>query len=224
MAYHIDAERVGLDDLRKRIEETDLVPSRIVLLDGLEAKFQALERQGITTLAKLRHEVKTAKRRETLSKETGVDVQYLVLLRREVEGYFPKKFALKDFDWLPKEEIARLEENRICNIAVFYEAASSVKGRTELADSIGVDGAVLETLVRLADLARVQWVSPTAARMLLEAGYDGAAMVAAADSEELYQSLARVNKGDRFFKGKIGLRDVKRLIHAAGYVSNWMSD
>jgi len=27
-----------------------------------------------------------------------------------------------------------------------------------------------------------------------------------------------VNEGDRFFKGKIGLRDIKRLVWSAGFV------
>ena len=223
MAYHIDAENIGLDDLQKRIEETDLVPSRSSLLNGLETKLQALEQQGITTLARLRYELKTAKRREALSDVTGIDLQYLILLRREVEGYFPKPVALKAFDWLPKEEITRLEENGIRNAAALYKAASSARSRTELAESIGVDVAVFEALVRLADLTRVQWVSPTAARMLKEAGYDSASKVAAADSEDLHQALIRVNEGNRFFKGKIGLRDIKRLIQAASYVSGWAS-
>jgi hypothetical protein len=57
----------------------------------------------------------------------------------------------------------------------------------------------------------------------MEAGYDSAAKVAAADFEDLHQALIRVNEGNRFFKGKIGLRDIKRLIQAAGYVSSWVS-
>ena len=32
------------------------------------------------------------------------------------------------------------------------------------------------------------------------------------------EALARVNEGDRFFKGKIGLRDVSRLVRSASYV------
>jgi hypothetical protein len=223
MAYHIDAEKIGLDDLQRRIEGTDLVPSRASLLDGLQMKLQVLEQQGITTLASLRSELKNAKRRKALSNVTGIDVQYLILLRREIGGYFPKPSALKAFDWLPKEEVAKLEENGMRDTAALYQAAVSVESGTELAESIGVDAAVLEALIRLADLTRVQWVSPTAARMLVEAGYDSVSMLAAADSEDLYKALVRVNEGDRFFKGKIGLRDVKRLVQAAGYVLSWAS-
>ena len=83
----------------------------------------------------------------------------------------------------------------------------------------GADGAVLDSLATLADLTRVQWVSPTAARMLVETGCESAAELAAADPDALCEALERVNEGDRHFKGKIGLRDVTRLVHSAGYVA-----
>jgi hypothetical protein len=218
LAYHIDAQNVRLEDLRKRIEASDLVPSRSSLLDGIKVKLDALEKQGITNLLCLRKELKNTRRLEAVSNQTGIDVHYLVLLRREIESYFPKPIALKDFDWLPKGEIAKLEENGMRDTARLHKAASSIKSRTELLKSTDVDVAILETLVRLADLARVQWVSPKFARMLVEAGYDSASKVAAADAEDLCEALGGVNAGDRFFKGKIGLRDIKRLVRAASYV------
>ncbi len=110
MAHHTDAEGVSLDDLQKRIEDTDLVPSRASLLNGMETKMRALKQGGVTSLAGLRHELRNPKRLEALSRATGVDKQYLVLLRREIEGYFPKPSALRAFDWLPGGEIAKLEE------------------------------------------------------------------------------------------------------------------
>lgn len=218
MAYHLEAEKISLDDLQKRLEATDLVPSRASLLDGLGTKMKALEKQGIVTLAQLRNEFKTAKRMETLSKSTGIETEYLTLLRREVEGWFPKPFPLKAFDGLPKGEIAKLERNGIRDSAALYEATDSKSKRTALANTAGVDIATLETFAQLVDLTRVQWTSPTAARMLLEAGCSSATKLAKMDADELCEALARVNAGDKYFKGKIGLRDVKRLIHAAKYV------
>jgi hypothetical protein len=55
--------------------------------------------------------------------------------------------------------------------------------------------------------------------MLVAAAYDSASKVAAAEAEGLYEALLRVNAGDKFFKGKIGLRDVKRLVQAAGHIA-----
>lgn len=218
MAYHINAENVSLDDLRKRIEETDLVPSRTLLLDGITSKMKLIEQQGVTTLDSLRKELKNSRCLEAMSNKTGIDTQYLIILRREIESYFPKPFALKAYDWLPEGAISKLEEKGIHNTAALHKAASHVESRNELAKSTGVDVVILETLVRLADLARVQWVSPTVARMLMEAGYDSASMVAAANADDLCEAFVHINKGDRFFRGKIGLRDIKRLVRAANYV------
>jgi len=134
------------------------------------------------------------------------------------ESYFPKPVALKVFDWLPNDEIVKLEQTEIGNTATLYEMTRSAKKRSELAKSTGVDTAMLEILARLVDLMRVQWVSPKFARMLIVAGYDSAAKVAAANADELCEALASINIGDRFFKGKIGFRDIKRLVHVASYV------
>ncbi len=218
MAYHIDAEKISLGDLQKRIEATDLVPSRAPLLDGLGTKMKLLEKQGIVTLADLRNELKTSKRLETLAKSTRIGTDYLTLLRREIEGWFPKPSALKDFDWMPKSEIAKLERNGIRDAAALHEATDSKSKRTALAKSTDVDLATIETFAQLVDLTRVQWVSPTTARMLLETGCDSSTSLAKADADELCEALAQVNAGDKYFKGRIGLRDVKRLIVAASYI------
>jgi len=218
MAFHIDAEKIVLDDLRKRIEATDLVPSRACLKESIKEKVEALERQDITTLAALRYALKNTKRLAELAEATDIEPQYLILLRREIESYFPKPAPLKDFDWMPGDEIMKLEQNGVRNAAILHERTSHTEKQSELMNSTGVDAATLEILAQLADLTRVQWVSPTVARMLIEAGYHSPAEVAAADANELYEALASVNADGRFFKGTIGLRDIKRLIQAASYI------
>ena len=126
MRYSIDTDRISLTDLKKRIEETDLVPSRQPLLDGIEQKFHALESRGITTFSCLRDELKNKKRMETLSIKTGISVEYLVLLRREIESYLPKPFPLTEFDWLPQNEIAKLGAMGIRNTEELYEALQNL--------------------------------------------------------------------------------------------------
>jgi hypothetical protein len=220
MAYHIDAEGITLDGVRTRIEATDLVPSRKPLLDDIETSMSALSAHGIATLSQLRSELRTAKRLDAVVQATGIDAKYLTLLRREIESWFPKPFALKEFDWLPESEVVKLEQGGIRDTAALHALVASSQDRLSLAESTGADESFLETLAPLADLTRVQWVSPKAARMLVEASCDSASKLAAADPEDLCDALERVNQGDRFFKGKIGLRDVKRLVQAASYLSD----
>lgn len=218
MAYHMDDAGFTLVDLRRRIEATDLVPSRACLLDGLESTMSALGAQGIVTLAQLRAALKTAKRLDATARSAGIDKQHLTLLRREIESYFPKPPALRAFDWLPESEIVKLESCGVHDAAALHATAAPL-ARAGLLESTGVDAAVLDSLVQLADLTRVQWVSPATARWLVEADCESASKLAASDPEELCAALWRVNCDGRFFKGSIGLRDVRRLVQSAGYVA-----
>ncbi|MCM2466704.1 DUF4332 domain-containing protein [Methanoculleus oceani] len=219
MSYYIDAERVSLDDLQKRIEETDLVPSRCSLLEDIGGTFSKLKAHGFVTLADLRQGLKNPKNIPALSKEVGVDTAYLTLLRREVEGYFPKACPVGAFDWFQKTYLDNLENRGLKNTVLLYEALISPEKREEAAIALGVDADVVDSLYALADLTRIQWVSPTAARMLVSAGYTDVNAVSNADPEELCSDLDRVNKEHKYFKGTIGLRDVRRLVKAASYVS-----
>ncbi|WP_067076087.1 DUF4332 domain-containing protein [Methanoculleus horonobensis] len=219
MPYYIDAERVSLDDLKKRIEETDLVPSRSSLLEDIDGTFSKLKAHGFGTLADLRKALKNPKKIPALSTETGVDPAYLTLLRREIEGYFPKAHPVSAFDWFRKADLDNLEGSGLKNTVLLYDALASPGRREETAAALGIDPDCIDSLYALADLTRIQWVSPTAARMLVAAGYTDAKAVAAADPEELCSDLDRVNREHTFFKGTIGLRDVRRLVKAASYLS-----
>ncbi|KLK87648.1 hypothetical protein SZ63_10140 [Methanoculleus sediminis] len=219
MSYNIDAEKVRLDDLQKRIEETDLVPSRSSLLEEIDGTFSKLKAHGFATLADLRKALKNPKKIPALSKETGVDTAYLTLLRREIESYFPKAHPVGAFDWFRKTDLDNLESRGLKNTALLYETLASPEKREETAIVLGVDAEFIDSIYALADLTRIQWVSPTAARMLVSAGYTDAKAVSAADPEELCSDLDRVNKEHNYFKGTIGLRDIRRLVKAASYVS-----
>ena len=220
MGYCMDDSTISLADFLARIQSTDLIPSRQPLLHGIAEKFQAIHHQGIQTLSDLRFALKTSRRLESWPMKPGSNSQYLVLLRREVESAFPAPRALLEFDWLPLVEIDQLVQQGVRDTQTLYAAAGIPEDRIRLAALTGLSTVFLETLLQLADLTRVQWVSPITARMLVEAGYASVSRLAKANADELYQALIHVNKGERYFKGKIGLRDVKRLIRSAGYLAS----
>ncbi len=219
MLYYIDAERVSLDDLQKRITETDLIPSRCLLLEEIDGKFQRLKAHGFATLADLRKGLKDQKNIPVLSEETGIDTAYLTLLRREIAGYFPKSYRLGVFDWFQKTDLDKLESKGLKNTVLLYETLASSEKREEVAVALSIDADVIDSLCVLADLTRIQWVSPTVARMLVSAGYKDAKTVSDADPERLFADLNRVNNEHNYFKGTLGLRDVRRLVRAASYIS-----
>ena len=88
-----------------------------------------------------------------------------------------------------------------------------------MVSALGLDADFIESISVLVDLTRIQWVSPVAARMLVSAGYSNVKAVSDANPDTLCSELDRVNKENRYFKGTIGLRDIRRLVKAASYVS-----
>lgn len=83
---------------------------------------------------------------------------------------------------------------------------------------LGIDTQTINDLFCLVNLTRIQWISPLAARCLFSAGYNNVKKAAKANAEKMCNELDRINKEKGFFKGKIGLRDIRRLIKAAAYV------
>jgi hypothetical protein len=212
-AYHADARATQLSALRARLESTDLIPSQVPLLDGLKELFDALERHGIHNVADLQAALKTAKARDVVAKATGVDPSKLNLLRRTVAGFFPKPRALREIDWVDQDAIAALAQAGIRNTRDLFEADTGT-----LEAICGADHKILGLLYNVADLCRIQWVSPSFARALISAGYGDSASVAAADPEALRDALDVVHRDTDFYGHKIGLRDIRRLCAAAGYV------
>ena len=216
MSYYIDDRSISLDDLRARLEATDLVPGHRPLLDGLETKNGMLRKAGVKSVADLRMRLKTPKSRASLAGDTGLDAGYLVLLRRVVEGFFPKPQPLKVFDWLDRDMIAALEQAGIKNTRHLYEAALS--DPENLAEKCGAATRDLAELITLSDLSRIQWVSPVFARTLMAANVTGAGYIGRANPEKLCEDVMQANAVAGLYKGKVGLRDIRRLVAAAGYV------
>lgn len=217
MTDYSKPETVSLSDLKIRIHSTDLVPSRAGLLEDIDAIFDKLSQRGIVTWMDLQTAIKNPKHIEAFSIETGIALEYLVLLRREVEGYHPKPFAMKEIDWVPQEVLSKLTENGISNSEALLSRNSDNEWQPAFREKTGIDQNSLGYLIKLAELCRVQWVSPTTARMLIEAGYDHSHKLSTANADELFKALDSVNVNGRYFKGTIGLRDIKRLIEAAKY-------
>jgi hypothetical protein len=99
-SYHIDEQATDLEALQDRLQSTDLIPSQRPLLDGLAEKSTSIRKSGVASLADLRRALKTEQSLTSFSEISGVDVSYLRLLKRAINGFTPKSRPLKAFDWL----------------------------------------------------------------------------------------------------------------------------
>ncbi len=218
MSNFAKPETISLKELKQRIALTDLIPSRVALLEGLEVNFGKIAQQGIRTFMDLQKTLKTDKTMQSLAQATGIDPQYLILLRREIESYALKPFKMKEITWVPNDVIECLAQHGITDSHKLLAAARNEENEKALADKTGLHLEMIQYLLQLAALARVQWVSPLTARMLIEAGYASTRQLSLANAERLSAEIENVNVGGKYFKGKIGLRDIQRLIYAARFV------
>ena len=215
-SYHLDECSIDLDALQERVRSTDLIPSQKPVLDGMAEKARSISKTGVTSLAQLRNALKTEQSLTLLSKNSGVDASYLQLLRRVINGFFPKPRALKDMDWLEAGTVDNLSKTGIKNTRQLFDAVPG--GAAELARRTGVGQKDAQELLSISDLCRIQWVSPTFARVLVAAGFKNANAVAGANPEALFHAITKANRDARFYKGAVGFRDIKRLVATARYV------
>lgn len=198
----------SITDIKKRVLESDLVPSRLSLLESIDENINQLELCGYGNPEYLREELKSKKRLESVSKKTGISIDYLKLFKRELEGYFPKKIKLTEFIYADEGTVEKCISDGLKDSLLFYERYKSEK----------IEDEDLKKLFYQVQLTRIQWVSPMAAEMFIFAGYLTPKDIEVADPEKFCEDVKEVNSRLQFFKGNIGLRDMKRVVHSAKYV------
>lgn len=168
--YHIDSRKYTLQQLKMNLLSRELIPSRKVLKEDIERRFKILEKMGILNLQDLINALKNKKKMEIFSSSSGISVDYLTLLRREANSYFPNPVPLNKFPGVSPQDLARLKEKGIKNSRHLFEQAGSDKDRKELAKKSGVSLEHLAELAGLSDLVRAYGVGPVFARILYDTG------------------------------------------------------
>lgn len=185
------------------------------MLEGIGAKLAALHAAGVSALEDPSRAFHGAKGPATLAALSSVDQGCLVLLRRAVEAFRPKPVPPADYPGVETPVVAALRKVGIRDSAGLYGAALTRKARAALAGKAGAPAKAVEELARLANLSRIQWVGATFARVLYDAGYRSVGAVASADPASVFRDVVRANEGGRLYKGKVGLRDMGRLVQLA---------
>lgn len=199
MAYGIDLGKIPLMEYKRLLTEETLLPGRRMLLDNLEPNFLALQHSGIVTVLQLRKALSTPQKISAVALQCGIAEAYLNMLRREAGSMETKPVALADFPQVDAHRIASLAAAGIKTSLMYLESAPDVK----------------DELYCLCDLARVNGIGVVAARLFYEAGYRSAEAVANADAEAMLQRVSQVNAEKAYYKGKLGLKDMRFCIDYA---------
>jgi hypothetical protein len=207
--YYIDLNTFSLTKLKWLLEKTRSLPSQQILQVELDERFVCLEEHGIQNLGQLQKALKTKKDVSSFAEQTGLPVEYLTVLRREVNGYQPKPINLKDFPGVNLEVIDKLRQVGIKNTIHLFPWVVTPKARQEFATQHLIEYHDILELTKLTDVARMKWVGPKFARLLIESPYDSVEKVRNANFKELYRSLVRINAEGEYYKGNFGLDDME---------------
>ena len=114
-SYHINLKEISLDQFKQTLKQAELIPSRRILKEQIDQRFERLQAQGISNLRDLLSAAKNAKKIEDLANNTGLSEEYLTILRREVNALLPQPKNLRDFLGIEKSIVEKLEKRGIRN-------------------------------------------------------------------------------------------------------------
>jgi hypothetical protein len=218
MAYHIDFARIPIDTYKSKLEKAYLPPSRKILRERLEERFDHFKSMGITNVNELLHLLKKKDKVAVLAKMDCFKGDYLTLLLREINSSLPKPNKISDFKGIPIEVVKKLEVIGIFNTLKLYPRIITQKARIDLTEATSIPYEQVLELAKLTDLSRIKWVGATFARMLLDVGVDSVEQAAKGKPEVLHRQLNEINANNKYFKGHIGLNDIRIFVQAAGEV------
>lgn len=157
---------------------------------------------------------------EAYSSRTGIDIEYLKILNREMGSLIPKANKFRDYPGFDMELVEKLEKKGYKDTFQIYDCITDEGKRESLMDELKIDKEVVEKIDSYVDLSRVRWVNHTFAYVLIEVGYDSSEKVALAHVSELYEVITKANEGYKLYKGHIGENDIAILIEWAKWLQS----
>lgn len=213
--YYIDLSQISLAQFQERLQTQDLLPGRIILQEQIGPRFEILAGMGISNLQELHEALKTKKRVSQFAQESGLSLEYLTILRREVNSYRPNPVNLRAFPDVDEDSVARLAAVAIKNSRHLFDQTQTAEQRAALVQQTGITLEALHELIALSDLVRISGIGPVSAHMFYDAGVISSAALAEAEAASLCIQLNDLNQENAYYKGSISEKDVVYCIKLA---------
>jgi len=212
MPYYKDLSKLSIEQYKEKLKSANLIPSWKILLENIDLWFKYLEKQKINNVEELAQVLKTKTKVQKFSEITGIPVDYLTILRREINSHKPSPRKLKDFTTIKDSTKQKLEEIGIKNTEQLYTNIITIESRNTLKIKTNLSDEEVIKIAKLTDLCRLRYVNHTFATVLIHTKFDTIENIQNANSQEVYEAVIEANKDNRFYKGKIGVKDMKFLV------------
>ncbi|HRQ31139.1 MAG TPA: DUF4332 domain-containing protein [Saprospiraceae bacterium] len=218
MGYHIDLENITLEVYKQKLAVAWLPPSRRILQERLSERLDYFREADIKNLKELQKLLKQSELLKKLSELTLFEGDYLVILLREINSMLPKPNQLKDFPGIPSTATEKLAALGIKDTKHLFDKVLTPEKRQNLAFESDLSLELINELASLTDLSRIKWVGAIFARVLFDLGIKNVRDAAGTDPVELHQKVNELNRQRNYYKGQIGLNDMRIFVAAAAEV------
>lgn len=215
MPYYIQLEKIQLSEYKNKLKNAYLIPSREILKENIEERFEYFMKIGISNILELQKLLKNKNKFAELLKNECFSEEYLKVLLREINSIQPKPNKINDFKNISENTFLKLEKAGIKDTLKLFDFVKTSDERNKLANKLNIDISEILTLTKLTDLSRIKWVGATFAYVLFMSGFDNVEKISNANYEELYNKIRELNSEKQLYKGQIGLNDMKLLVHEA---------
>ena len=206
--YGIDPTLISMEEFRELTARRRMMPSRLMLQEQMEKRFGVLHRQGMENLGDLLRILGSKSKIEAFSRQTGLPMDYLVLLKREAGSYLVRPLPLSDFPGIPFEYLELLKSRGILSTRDFYEKLQTKQEQSAFSGNSGIPQYRLKEIFTLCELSRITGVGGVFARILYEAGIRSAEEVARMDPTALLERSRQVIETYGYEAGKLGEKDM----------------
>lgn len=183
--FSIDLSKFSLGDFTSILKNTELIPSRRILQDGIDEFMAQVSRTGMKNVGELNSLLKRKNKYPELSRSFGVTEDYLNILRREIGSYESKPVVLSRLGILDSSEVDGLRDSRIKNTKDLYQRAAAPEDRRRISAETGVDIVRIESALTYADLLRIYGVGSVFARFFISIGIPSVEGFLASSNDEV---------------------------------------
>jgi hypothetical protein len=213
--YYIDFQAFSLERLKNILKTGEVLPGRLILVEELEARFNVLNSMGMKNLSDLMTALSTKQKIKYFSHQSGLPIDYLVILGREIRSYKPKPVYLREISGLNMGDIEKLANLGITHSKHFFERGRTREQREELARITGISLDSLLELAKLSDLARVRGLGPAFTRLFFESGSETLEQLSGCDPQVLFREVHAMNQRKLVTKTVPPLKDFYQYVELA---------
>lgn len=192
--YEFDPEEFSMELFRELLRNKEILPGRRILKEDIDVRFEILLENGINNLADLNVKLKSKEKIAIFSAETGLEEDYLTILKREANSYIPKPVKIKEMDGISFNTIEKLISAGINTSKQIYENLADPGERKELSDELGIPLPELNKIFCLSDLCRVFGIGPTTVHIFYDAGIKSVEQIKNSIPEDLMGGFLASNE------------------------------